>query len=159
MKCTSERTRHKHSPQKALGSTSHLKSLERNVISLGGFLAANRGLFISSSTSIYYPLSFTVKQKSWGSAFWKHNPSVCLSSKVWILKPHQESKLNKQQHLMTCWSSPQILPGSHLPPKGSSTATIPPMTSAVVIAIWGTSWASAALSCGYLRRPRIGCQR
>lgn len=45
--------KHKHSTRRALDFIQHLKSLEGNVISLGGFLAANQGLFISLSTLIW----------------------------------------------------------------------------------------------------------
>ena len=52
IKCTSEHIKHnnKHFTEKVLDFINHLTSLGGNVISLGGFLAANQGLFISLST-------------------------------------------------------------------------------------------------------------
>jgi hypothetical protein len=55
-------SKHKHFTQRAPGSINHLKSLEGNVISLGGLLAANQGLSISLSILIWEQLSFSEKQ-------------------------------------------------------------------------------------------------
>lgn len=55
-------SKHKHFTQRAPGSINHLKSLEGNVISLGGLLAANQEPSISLSILIWEQLYFSEKQ-------------------------------------------------------------------------------------------------